>query len=957
MNRLFIILMLGFASVAFAQGNGSVTGQVMDPTGAVIPNANVTLKSGSGRPASTTSDGIGRFHFDAVTPGSYALQVSAKNFSNFSAKVAVVGGKATKIDPTLKVQIEEEKVDVSAHENSLDVAPENNASALVLKGKDLDALSDDPDELAAELQALAGPSAGPNGGEIYVDGFSGGEIPPKSSIREIRINQNPFSAEYDKLGYGRIEIFTKPGTDHFHGQLSFMNSNAILNARNPFATTKPDYNTDQAMANFGGPISKTSSFQLNFERRDIGDQDIINALVLNNTFDPVTLSQIIADPKVRTHTGARLDFQLGSKDTLVARYQFLDESELNAGINTLSLPTQAYNSHSDSHTLQLTETHIFNPKIINETRFQFIRSDSLQNAANGAATLNVIGAFTGGGNPLGSNKTIQDRYELQNSTSLVAGKHSVKFGGRLRESGESTSSTQGFNGTFTFASLDAYRTTVQGLANGDTPAQIRAAGGGASQYTVSSGLGHYATDYVDLGAYIQDDWKLRPNMVLSSGLRYETQNAIGDHGDFAPRIGFSWGLGGGRPKTVIRAGAGIFYDRFAQSYLEILQRLNGVTQQSFTVTDPDFFPNAPQPAALTGSTTAPTTYRLDPGFKSPYVAQFALSVERQVTRTSTLTVSYLHSHGERQLIAENINAPLPGTFDPADPSSGVRPLGDIGNVFQFDSRGKYEQNQLILNFNLRPTARISLFGFYTLGFVNSNTSGPGAFPSNPYDLDQDWGRASYDVRNRVTIGGNITLPYGIGLSPLLIASSGRPFNISLGQDLNGDSVFNDRPAFAAITGPNLPTSYGDFDLDPLLGDAIIPTNYGSGPAQFTMNLRVSKTFGFGETVPGRRSPGGSGGAGAAPEAEEGPAPGPGPFGMGGRGGRPPRNQSSRSEGARRYNLTFSAQIHNIFNTVNLASPIGDLESPLFGHSIALAGGPFNSSTANRRISLEVAFRF
>lgn len=957
MNRLFIILTLGFASVAFAQGNGSVTGQVMDPTGAVIPNANVTLKSGSGHPASTTSDGIGRFHFDAVAPGNYALQVSARNFSNFSANVAVVGGKATSINPTLKVQIEEEKVDVSAHENSLDVAPENNASALVLKGKDLDALSDDPDELAAELQAFAGPSAGPNGGEIYVDGFSGGEIPPKSSIREIRINQNPFSAEYDKLGYGRIEIFTKPGTDHFHGQLSFMNSNAILNARNPFATTKPDYNTDQAMANFGGPISKTSSFQLNFERRDIGDQDIINALVLNNTFDPVTLSQIIADPKVRTHTGARLDFQLGSKDTLVARYQFMDESELNAGINTLSLPTQAYNSHSDSHTLQLTETHIFNPKIINETRFQFIRSDSLQNAANGAATLNVIGAFTGGGNPLGSNKTIQDRYELQNSTSIVAGKHSVKFGGRLRESGESTSSTQGFNGTFTFASLDAYRTTVQGLANGDTPAQIRAAGGGASQYTVSSGLGHYATDYVDLGAYIQDDWKLRPNIVLSSGLRYETQNAIGDHGDLAPRIGFSWGLGGGRPKTVIRAGAGIFYDRFAQSYLETLQRLNGVTQQSFTVTDPDFFPNAPQPAALTGSTTAPTTYRLDPGFKSPYVAQFALSVERQVTRTSTLTVSYLHSHGERQLIAENINAPLPGTFDPADPSSGVRPLGDIGNVFQFDSRGKYEQNQLILNFNLRPTARISLFGFYTLGFVNSNTSGPGAFPSNPYDLDQDWGRASYDVRNRVTIGGNITLPYGIGLSPLLIASSGRPFNISLGQDLNGDSVFNDRPAFAAITGPNLPTSYGDFDLDPLLGDAIIPTNYGSGPAQFTMNLRVSKTFGFGETVPGRRSPGGSGGAGAAPEAEEGPAPGPGPFGMGDRGGRPPRNQSSRSEGARRYNLTFSAQIHNIFNTVNLASPIGDLESPLFGHSIALAGGPFNSATANRRISLEVAFRF
>ncbi|MFL6300289.1 MAG: carboxypeptidase regulatory-like domain-containing protein [Terriglobales bacterium] len=938
-----------------------MSGQVMDPTGAVIPNASVVLSSSSGR-ATATSDGVGRFHFGSIQPGSYSLSVAAKNFSNFSGRVTVVAGKPVTVNPTLKVQIQEEKVEVNAHENSLDVAPENNASALVLKGKDLDALSDDPDELLSELQALAGPSAGPNGGEVYVDGFSGGDLPPKSSIREIRINQNPFSAEYDKLGYGRIEIFTKPGTDHFHGQLAFMNSNSVLNARNPFASTKPDYNTNQLMGNFGGPISKRSSFQLNFERRDIGDQDIINALVLDPNLVPSALNQVIADPKVRTNTGLRMDFQLGTNDTLVARYQFLDQSEQNAGINTLSLPTQAYSSHSDSHMLQLTETHVFNPKIINETRFQFARSESDQNAINGDPTLNVIGAFTGGGNALGSNETVQDRYELQNSTSIVAGKHSVKFGGRLRESGESTSSTQGFNGTYTFASLAAYQATLQGEASGWTPAQIRAAGGGASQYSVSSGLGHYATNYADLGAYIQDDWKLRPNMVLSSGLRYETQNAIGDHGDFAPRFGFSWGLGGARPKTIIRAGAGIFYDRFAQGDLMTLERLNGVTQQSFTVADPDFFPNAPPPSALVGASTAPITYRLDPNFKSPYVAQIALSVERQVTKRSTVTVSYLHSHAERQLIAENINAPLPGTFDPNDPASGVRPLGGVGNIFQFESRGKYEQNQLIVNFNVRPTARISLFGFYTLGFVNSNTTGPGAFPSNPYDLDQDWGRASYDVRNRLTIGGNITLPYGIGLSPLLIASSDRPFNISLGEDLNGDSVFNDRPAFAAPVGANVATPFGDFDTDPGFGSAIIPAYYGSGPAQFTMNLRVSKSFGFGDLTHGRPSPGPEA-AGPPAGGDDGPAPrpGPGPFGTGGggrggRGGRGSREQSS-SEGARRYNLTFSAQVHNIFNTVNLANPIGDLESPLFGHSIALAGGPFNSSTANRRISLEVAFHF
>jgi len=349
---------------------------------------------------------------------------------------------------------------------------------------------------------------------------------------------------------------------------------------------------------------------------------------------------------------------------------------------------------------------------------------------------------------------------------------------------------------------------------------------------------------------------------------------------------------------------------------------------------------------------------LDPNFKSPYVAQLALSVERQITKASTVTVSYLHSHGERQLIADNINAPLPGTFGSSEPTSGVRPLGNIGNVFQFTSAGKYEQNQLIVNFNVRASSRLSLFGFYTLGFADANTSGPGSFPSNSYDLNQDWGRASYDVRNRLTIGGNISLPYGIGLSPLLIESSGRPFNISLGQDLNRDSIFNDRPAFALPgVSSTLATDFGDFDVDPLLGQPIIPANYGSGPAQFTMNLRVSKTFGFGESTSGQRSGRPDVGGGPSPDgADGGPAPGPGPFGAGGRGGRSSPGGSS-SENAHRYNLTFSAQVHNIFNTVNLASPIGDLESPLFGRSISLAGGPFNSATANRRIFLEMAFRF
>src|SRR5882757_8236391 len=475
--------------VARAQQTGAtVRGVVADPESAVIPGATVTFTPASGKALITQSQSDGTYVLRGVPAWTYAVTVTMAGFASYVKQgVRVAAGQALTLDMQMAIQQQQQEVNVTAQAAQVSVDADSNASATVLKGKDLDALSDDPDELSSELTALAGPAAGPNGGQIYVDGFSGGQLPPKSSIREIRINQNPFSAEFDKLGYGRIEIFTKPGNDHFHGQLSFMNSNAVLNARNPFASAMPDYNTDMVSGNFGGPISKKSSFQINYERRDIGDQDIINAFVLNNSFDPIALSQTLANPKVRTHTGIRMDFQIGANDTLVARYQFLDQSEQNAGIGQLSLPTQAYSSHSDSHTFQLTETHVFTPKIINETRFQFIRSDSSQNALDQSPSLNVIGAFSGGGNPLGTDTNTQNRFELQNNTSVTAGKHTLRFGGRLRESGEDTTSTQGFNGTFTFASLDAYRITLQGLASGLTPRQIRAAGGGASQYTVSSG--------------------------------------------------------------------------------------------------------------------------------------------------------------------------------------------------------------------------------------------------------------------------------------------------------------------------------------------------------------------------------------------------------------------------------------------------------------------------------------
>src|SRR5205823_13500398 len=205
------------------------------------------------------------------------LKASATGFALFTQEnVQVTANQVQQANVNLTIQIEEQKVEVTDQTTKVDVDPSNNAGTVVMKGKDLEALSDDPDELQSELQALAGPSAGPNGGQIYIDGFTAGQLPPKASIREIRINQNPFSAQYDKLGYGRIEILTKPGTDKFHGQLEFNENNSIFNSRNPFALTRSDYHSEQYEGNVGGPLGKRASFFLDGQRRNIGDVAVVN---------------------------------------------------------------------------------------------------------------------------------------------------------------------------------------------------------------------------------------------------------------------------------------------------------------------------------------------------------------------------------------------------------------------------------------------------------------------------------------------------------------------------------------------------------------------------------------------------------------------------------------------------------------------------------------------------------
>jgi hypothetical protein len=987
--KLLLIVALCASAILAQQATGTLKGQVFDELGGAIVGATVVAVDANGKAKTVKCNDNGQFVIGGLAAGKYTLRVTTAGFAPFeNTDVEVIAGKSQQLNVTLKVTIEEQQVTVSNDSRSLSTEPDNNAGALVLKGADIDALPDDPDDLAAALQALAGPSAGPNGGQIFIDGFSGGRLPPRSSIREIRINSNPFSAEYDRLGFGRIEILTKPGTDKFRGSASFNFNNNNLNSRNPFAPSRPPYQSKQYGGNLSGPISaKKASFFVDFEKRDIDDFALINATVLDPNLNITSFSQSVPIPNRFITFNPRVDYQLNANNTLVGRYNYSRTTSV-TGVGGFSLASRAYQAVRTGQSVQLTETAVINKKIVNETRFQFEHLPSNQDANNSIPTLNVLEAFIGGGSQIGQSSNTQNRWELQNNTSMVLGPHSLKFGARIRYARITDFSPQNFGGTYAFGgggfggitSIERYQRTLLGLQQGLTSAQIRAGGGGATQFSISAGNPEAGVGQLDFGGFIQDDWRFRPKLTINLGLRYENQDNISSNYNFAPRLGFAWspGVGGQQTKTVVRGGFGIFYERIGENLTLNEERFNGTNQQQFIATDNNIlnaFPNIPSIEALTAFAVPVSIYQLAGNIQSPYTMQSVISVERQLPHNLTASASYIHVRTLHVLRTRAINAPLPGTFLPSIPNSGVRPLGDIGNVFQYESSGRLAQHQFIVNVSDRLNRNSTINAFYVFSKTNSDTDGTGTLPANSYDLTGEYGRSSTDVRHRFVLIGSFRAPWGIGLNPFVIVSSGAPFNITLGRDLNGDTVYAERPAFATdLTKPGvIITRFGAFNPNPTVGDQIIPRNFGSGPSSLTTNLRISKTFGFGKEPASasarqdgnNRGGGGGGGGGRSPGAGGMGGMimggGAGPRGGGGGGG----GFGGGGDSAKRYNLTFSVNLQNLLNHANLGRPVGNLTSQLFGISTASGGGfggfggaaGGGSAAYNRRIEASVRFSF
>jgi hypothetical protein len=1004
--RIFLLSCLLTAGL-FGQnpaGRGTVQGTLKDDTGGVIPGASVTLSNTSGDVQTTTSGGDGGYVFHGVAPATYSVKATFKGLQQAKPiAVNVVGAQSVTANITMTLAEQKEEVTVADTATSaVSTEPANNATALVLKKEDLDALPDDPDDLQADLEALAGPSAGPGGNQIYIDGFTGGRLPPKESIREIRINSNPFSAEYDKLGYGRIQIFTKPGSDKFHGQAYYNTSDGIWNSRNPFLSVSPPFRTQLFGGNVSGPISKKASFFVDVERRNIDDNGIVNATIPTASFAGYAIDQsYYKTPQRRTTVSPRVDYQLGANHTLSFRYTYLDNERVVTGIGgfslpqtvigNLTLPSAGYTTTSGENSFQVVETSVLGPKAVNETHLNIERDTSNSASQSVAPEVNVIQSFVAGGSGYsapGYKNTYdtENDVELQNYTSLTWGTHTTKFGIRIRTDDLANSSPNNFNGVYSF--LGGSFPYIPGLQTGLTPTNgmvtltsiqqfiyteqlfnsgMPLNGYGPSKYTVSQGNPYISFYQMDFGPFVQDDWRVRPNLTLSFGLRWESQTNIPVQSSWAPRFGFAWSPGvkanaQGRAKTVVRGGWGIFYDRFAVANVETAYRYSSANaMQTFTinnpvVTDPTFSTPLPQSALTGAAVSSAQKYEIDGNLHPPSLLQLALGVERQLFSRTTLGVNFLNSRGNHELRTVDINAPtpIPGDLPPAllPVTSQVRPFGNIGDIYDYQSSGTFKQTQLLINVNSQVGRWLTIFSRYSYNNAKSDTDGLTTLPSNPYNFAQDWGRSSLDIANTFFLGGSVAAKWGLRFSPFIVARSGTPYNITTGTDLylQGSGAATARPSLLSALPSGVTSLKPYLNVDPLVDQPEIERNYATGPGFIGINLRVSKTFGFGTTKfagPSGGSRGGGGGGGRGGR-------GGGGFGGGGGGGFGGGDSTEH-----RYNLTVSVNARNILNHANLNVPSGAVTSPYFMESTGITGGFGAESTSSnqRRIDLQLRFAF
>jgi Carboxypeptidase regulatory-like domain/TonB dependent receptor len=781
----------------------AVTGTVLDPHQAGVLGAKVTLKVADGAEVqSTSADSLGAFRFADVPPGNYDVQIEQQGFKPSVSRMRVGTQALRPLRVVLALADVQQQVTVSAELTQVSTNTADNLDTVSMDRTALDNLPIfDQDFIGTMSRFLDASSVGTNGVTLIVDGVEASRAGVSASaIQEVKLNQDPYSAEFSRPGRGRIEIITKPGSAAFHGTFNFLFRDYLLNARDPFALIRPPEQRRIFEGNLTGPLgrSKKTSFLISANREEEDAQAVVVAQGPSGE-----IRETAPAPQRNTELAGSMNHQIGENHVISIRGVYTDRTIQNQGVGGFTLPEAGTNFEDREDIIFFNHSGLFTKKLLNQFRLLVAREHMPTTSINPGPKIVVLGAFTGGGAQADRLQT--ENHVIFNELLVWSGaKHTIRTGLNVSDlSRRGLDDNTNTVGTYTFSTLQDYEQ--------NHPFSLLR----------QSGNGHVVFLEKVLGGFVQDEFRLLPNLQISMGLRYDWQNYFHDDNNFSPRVSFAYAPGKAK-KTVIRAGSGFFY-RSGSGVIFDLLRYDGIQLHQFLITNPLF----PDPFAV-----GPTSVvRLEPGVRIPYTLQYSASVERQLGKATTLTVNYTGIRGVHLFRSRDINAPPP-------PFYLTRPDPSLSVLRQIESAGDLESHSLEIGLRGNVTRYFSGMLQYTLGRAYNNVGGTPAgvnrqfginvFPANNYDLSGEWARADFDQRNRFSLLGTVTPGKYFKLGVALSLYSGQPYNETTGRDDNHDGMANDRPAGVprnSLQGPG----YADLDLRWSRDFFIVPAKKDKGP--------------------------------------------------------------------------------------------------------------------------------
>ena len=766
------------ASPVFSQQVGTagvtITGNVQDPSGAPIPGASVTLTragtpaggatAGAAEPRSASTDATGAFRFVRVPPGDYEVSVQHDGFNLAASKVTVGSRPPGPLKMILTLATVRQEVTVNEDTTQVNTDTTQNMDVIAMDRQSLDDLPIfDQDYVGTMSNFLDSNMVGTSGTALVVDGMEGTSAGvTTSAVQEVRINQNPYAAEFARPGRGRIEIITKPGEPQYHGAFNFLFRDYVLNGRNAFSAERPPEQRRLFEGYLTGPVghSKTTAFLISATRQEEDQQSVVFALGPSGQ-----IQENAPNPQRTTEITGRATHQYAGGSTVSLSYNYHDRTNNNQNVGGLTLPQAATNFEDREDQLRWNYKQVVTPELLNDFSILFGRQHTPTVSVNGGPQIVVQGAFTGGGAQADQLRT-ENHFNLSEIVSWTHGRHLVKAGFQVPDfSRRGLDDNTNRAGTFYFSDLTSY-----GL-------------GQPYSFIQQQGDGHIVfTEHV-FGGFVQDDIRLRANLSISAGLRYDWQNYFHDNNNFAPRLSFAYSPDK-RRKTVFRGGGGIFYDRSGPGPIWDLLRYDGAHLQKFVIENPGY----PDPLGAGGALSAQPTslVHLARDVKIPYTLQYSLAVERQLQSKTTLTVSYWGSRSVNLFRSRDLNAPPP-------PLYLARPNPAYSVLRQIESSGRAENSSIEISLRGNVTRYFNGMAQYTYGRAYNNTSGVNYFPANNYDLSGEWARADWDQRHRFNLFGTIKATKLFNLGVALWMRTGGAYTETTGFDGNHDGVATDRP--------------------------------------------------------------------------------------------------------------------------------------------------------------------